>query len=79
MTRCLRSSHNHTSTVASLDPETIKAVDPVASSAEYAKHVTTSRCPNTHCDNLPGMEEMKNGVEKAKTNITKQKIIGDTS
>lgn len=55
-TRCFFSSHNHTSTVESLEPETMKAVEPVAWSAEYAKQVTTSRCPKTHWDNFPEID-----------------------
>ena len=59
-TRCFFSSQSHTSTVASREPETIRADVPVQLSGECAKQVTTSRCPKIHCDSLP--EEKKLSV-----------------
>ena len=52
-----RSLQRQTNTVASRDPETTNASPPVKPAwREYAKHVTTSQWPNTHCVNLPKKE-----------------------
>ena len=54
MTLWSRSLQRQTNTVASRDPETTSASPPVKPTwREYAKHVTTSQWPNTHCVNFP--------------------------